>query len=245
MKLAKLNGKAEIFHTIQGEGKNMGVPSIFIRSSLCNLHCSWCDTDYTWNWENTPFITDTNIKYKKEDSIINLTPREIADIATTFNCKHVVLTGGEPLMHQKEFVELMQILRQIDDEYFFEVETNGTLIPNPDFDELINQYNVSPKLSNSNNEKNLRLKPKALQFFAEQTKSVFKFVAQHARDLNEVLDLIEQYKIPNNQVYLMPEGRSPQELKDKAIWLVEVCKANNFVFTDRMHIHLFGQKRGV
>jgi len=250
MKLAKLNGKAEIFYTIQGEGKSLGKPSIFIRSSLCNLHCIWCDTDYTWNWENTPFQhqKDTQVgyqKFKKEDTIIEMSIKDIVTEVTQYPCERLVLTGGEPMLHQKDWIALMDMLREKSGKYWFEVETNGTLMPNATFDHFINQYNVSSKLGNSNNSKHLREKTDVYQFFATNPKAVFKFVIATPQDLEEVNHLIETYQLKPESIFLMPEGINPEELIEKQQWLVEICKQYGFNYTDRLHIHIYGDKRGV
>jgi len=250
MKIAKFNGKGEIFYTIQGEGKSLGKPTVFVRSSLCNLHCIWCDTDYTWNWDTTsyPHIFDKipgYEKYRKEEQIIELTTEELVVAVSQYPCKNLVLTGGEPLLQQKEWVALMTQLRRLDANYWFEVETNGTLLPSQDFEALINQYNVSPKLENSNNAVKLREKPTVYAFFAQNPKAWFKFVIAEKQDLDEVLELIEKYHIPANKVYLMPEGTTPEMLNAKQQWLVEQCKKHGFYYTDRLHIHIYGSKRGV
>jgi 7-carboxy-7-deazaguanine synthase len=248
VKLAKLNNKPEIFYSIQGEGKSLGKPSIFVRSSLCNLHCIWCDTDYTWNWENTPFkhVKDSDInykKYKKEDWTVDLKTGAILNEITKYPCKRVILTGGEPLMQQKELTELSKIL--CEDEYFIEVETNGTLIPTSEFDKNISQYNVSPKLSNSNNNIRLREKPDAYKFFSDSEKSTFKFVIETPEDLEEVNELVVKYKIESSKVYLMPQGTTGDQLNMKQQWLVEICKTLGYNYTDRLHIHIYGDKKGV
>lgn len=243
MKLAKLHEGPEIFHTIQGEGKNLGKPSIFLRTSLCNLHCIWCDTDYTWNWAGTRFEHENNKKYSKENFLIELGVEEAIAHIRGFNCRHMVLTGGEPLLQQAELSELMVALKSMD-EYTFEVETNGTLLPNKIFDQLIGQYNVSPKLGNSNNSENLRLKHGPLSFYANSSKANFKFVISTEDDLTEVTQIIDRYHILPDKIYLMPEGRSEKELGKKRTWLVDICKKRNFNFTDRLHIHLYGNKRG-
>lgn len=250
MKLARFNNGPEIFHTIQGEGKSIGKPSIFVRTSLCNLHCVWCDTDYTWNWEGTPFTHhfDQRAGYKKYDKsewIIDLPVENVVSQITRFKCQNVVLTGGEPLMHQKELIDLMSRLRSIDPNYWFEIETNCTLAPTQAFDELINQYNVSPKLSNSGNAQKLREKSGVYRHFAQNDKAVFKYVIDEQGDLEEVLSLIEKYQIDPNSIYLMPQGTSPDQLTSKQQWLIEVCKRHNFNYSDRLHIHIYGEKRGV
>ncbi len=247
IKIAQPDGAPEIFHSIQGEGKNLGQPSIFVRTALCNLHCIWCDTDYTWNWKGTrfPHVYDSRPGYEKyniEEVVAELTVEKVAALVRKYPCKNVVLTGGEPMMQQEGLLELMD---ELGEDYWFEIETNGTIIPKLAFDARINQYNVSPKLANSNNPQRLREKPKAYRFFADNSKAVFKFVIADPEDLDEVLSLIEKYDISSKKVYLMPEGISAESLADKQAWLVEVCKKHGFHFTSRLHVLIYGSKRGV
>ncbi len=250
LKLAKLNGKPEIFYSIQGEGKNIGRPSIFIRLSLCNLYCNWCDTDYTWNWEGTPYPhqNDQNPRYKKyqkELFMMELSNEEIIRQIDSFNCKNLVITGGEPLMQQKELISLLNALREPDKAYHIEFETNGTATPSKVLDIQTDQYNVSLKLSNSKVKEKDRLNERAITFFAQSPKANFKFVVDRENDLHEILKLIKQYNISPEQVYLMPQGTNPETLRQKQQWLIELCKQYGFNFTDRMHIHIYGNKRGV
>lgn len=250
LKIANLDGKPEIFHSIQGEGKNIGQPSVFIRTSLCNLHCIWCDTDYTWNWEKTRFahVKDTDPSYRKfkmEEMIISLTLEEIYDEVVKSGCKNIVLTGGEPMMQLQELSDLMEFFNTKADDYFFEIETNGTLLPDARFEALIHQYNVSPKLANSNNPKKLREKADVYEYFSTNNKAIFKFVITSENDLTEVLAICKNYKIPNQKVYLMPEGTNPEALQKKQQWLIEICKKHQFNYTDRLHVHIYGDKRGV
>lgn len=248
MKLAKLNTGAEIFYSIQGEGPSMGKPAIFVRLSLCNLHCTWCDTDYTWNWKGTKFSHDNDKlsdyeKFDKQEWIIEHSIETIVSKVSDYPCERIILTGGEPLMQQAELTELAKLLKARG--YFLEIETNGTIIPNNELVELIDQYNVSPKLSNSNNELKLRYKEKALSFFATTNKTYFKFVISEQKDLDEVKQMVNDLEISYNRVYLMPEGTSPNSLNEKQLWLVEICKEYGFNFTDRLHIKLYGKKRGI
>ncbi|MTI40441.1 radical SAM protein [Fulvivirga lutimaris] len=248
MKLAKLNGRPEIFYSIQGEGKSMGKPAIFVRTSLCNLHCIWCDTDYTWNWQNTPFkhVNDSKAgysKFKKDEWIVELDADEVYNEIKQHPCKRVILTGGEPLMQQKELALLAQLLH--DNGYFIEVETNGTLVPTSEFDMAVDQYNVSPKLSNSGNSTQLREKEGAFSFFSGSEKASFKFVIDDPGDLDEVTELISRYNIAPLNVYLMPQGTTGQALNQKQQWLVDICKEHGYNYTDRLHIHIYGDKRGV
>lgn len=247
LKIASPDAHPEVFYSIQGEGKNLGQPSIFVRTSLCNLHCIWCDTDYTWNWKGARFahVRDAEPGYEKFDIkevVAELSVAEVAALVRQYPCRNVVLTGGEPMMQQEGLLALMEELGK---GYWFEIETNGTIVPDPEFDARINQYNASPKLANSNNPKKLREKPRAYRFFARSPKAVFKFVIAEPQDLEEVLALAERYAIPPEKIYLMPEGTSGASLEEKQKWLVEVCKKHGFHFTSRLHILIYGNKRGV
>lgn len=250
LKLARLNGQPEVFFSIQGEGKSIGVPSVFVRTSLCNLHCIWCDTDYTWNWTGTRFrhVNDGRPgyrKFEKDDWIAHCSPEDVAATVAGYPCKNVILTGGEPLLQQPALTALMAALRSRARDYRFETETNGTLIPTSDFDAAIDQYNVSPKLENSNNPRRLREKPAALRFFARSPKANFKFVVADREDLGEVTRLLEACAIAPEKVWLMPEGTSASVLAVRREWLVEVCKQYGFRFSDRLHIQIWGAKKGV
>ena len=245
IKLATLDGRPEIFHTLQGEGVSMGMPSVFVRSSLCNLHCSWCDTDYTWNWEGTPWKHETGKKYSKQEYIVELQAQDVVDIISDFNCKNIILTGGEPLLQQPAWEKIIQLLREQDPSYRFEIETNGTQTPTGFMDQAINQWNVSAKLSNSGNAEKLRVNPEALQYFVSNKNSWFKFVIQSAADLQEVQQLEQSYNLPKNKILLMPEGRTEETLQQKRLWLADICRDQGYRFSDRLHIQLWGSKRGV
>ncbi len=250
IKMARLQGLPEIFHSIQGEGKSIGVPSIFVRTSLCNLHCIWCDTDYTWNWVGTrfPHVYDAlpeYQKFQKKDWIVECDIATVAAAVAAFDCKNVILTGGEPMVQQSALRSLMETMRSKSTDYRFEIETNGTLIPHADFQDIIDQYNVSPKLENSNNPRKLREKPAAYRFFAQNPKANFKFVLAAENDLTEVLQLVQTYHIPADKIWLMPEATQRESLQEKRQWLVEICKKFGFRYSDRLHVQIWGSKKGV
>jgi 7-carboxy-7-deazaguanine synthase len=249
MKLARLpDGTPEIFHSLQGEGLSLGRPSIFIRASLCNLHCVWCDTDYTWNWEGTPWRHERDCepgyaKFRKAEQIIELAPTEVAALVREFPCRHLVLTGGEPLLQEEEFLEVLTILRASDPGWTAEIETNGTCEPGGAFDAAITQYNVSPKLANSRQEEKLRLHDGPLAFFAHSPKASFKFVITNETDLAEVADLRSRLDLAPGHIILMPEGRDPETLAERSRWLAEICRDHGYRFSPRLHIELWGPAR--
>ena len=174
LKMSLLDGEPEIFYSIQGEGKSLGKPAIFVRLSQCNLKCVWCDTPFTWNWVGSK--NDHPQKYAKSDYQLEVTIDDLIDKIVKYPCQRVILTGGEPMLQQDGLVQLMQSLREINSEYFFEIETNGTLTPTKDLAQNIDQYNVSLKLSNAGDKKRMRLKPEAIQTLVSSEKSNFQFL---------------------------------------------------------------------
>ena len=245
MKLAKLGDGPEIFHTIQGEGVSAGCPAVFVRASLCNLHGVWCDTDHTWTFEGTPWKHDKDTKHRKEDVIIELPPAEVAERILAYSCPRVVITGGEPLLQEDGFLEMMRLIRNEQVDCVFEVETNGTRIPSPAFAAAVDQFNVSPKLANSGMEESLRLNPEALAYFAASPKAWFKFVVSTPADLAEIQSLRARFEIPAGRVLLMPEGRTAAQLDRSSEWLAGICRDLGFRFCDRLHVRIWGDRRGV
>ncbi|MCP5535265.1 MAG: 7-carboxy-7-deazaguanine synthase QueE [Akkermansiaceae bacterium] len=250
MKLARLHGGPEIFHSLQGEGVSVGIPSVFVRASLCNLHCQWCDTDYTWNWEHTPWKHEKDDepgyqKFKKPEYLVELPTHQVAEQIAAFPCSRVILTGGEPLLQDEAWQSVITHLLARNPDYCFEVETNGTIVPSTELDQVVSQYNVSPKLKNSGNDIGLRVKGGALKFFAASEKAWFKFVVSRMDDLEEIRELISCYKLPHNRILLMPEGRDDDTLQQRRLWLAGICRDHNFRYSDRLHIQLWGSARGV
>ncbi len=249
MKLARLGEGAEIFHTLQGEGVSVGVPAVFVRLSLCNLHCVWCDTDHTWNFEGTGWRHEKDEmegyrKHRKEDVVMEMEVRDVAEVVRGFGCRRVVLTGGEPLLQEGELLDFVRELRGDGEEWFFEIETNGTRMPGEELMGELDQLNVSPKLSNSGVGEVLRRKVEVLRGLAGSGKAWFKFVVKGSEDVDEVRELLDEVGIGMGRVILMPEGRSVEELDEVAGWLAEVCKEMRCRFSDRLHVRLWGDRRG-
>ncbi len=250
MKLAKFGDGTEIFHTIQGEGISAGLPAVFIRASRCNLHCVWCDTDHTWNFEGTPWPHEKDSlpgysKHRKADVTFEMTPAEAARRTVSFACPRVVITGGEPLLQEQDFLEMIHLIRSGMPHCVFEVETNATRVPSPAFAEAVDQFNVSPKLANAGMPESLRLNDDALHYFAASPKAWFKFVVSSPSDLAEIKMLQTRYRLPPQRILLMPEGRTSSELDRTAPQLAELCRELGFRFGDRLHIRLWGDRQGV
>lgn len=248
--IALLAGQPEIFYSIQGEGKNTGIPSVFIRLSQCNLYCYWCDTDYTWNWQGTRYAHQRDNepgyqKYRKEDMMVRMSATDILAAVKQYPCRHLIFTGGEPLMQRKQLFPLLKLLKEADPGYHIAFETNGTILPGPEIDAYTDQYNVSVKLENALVSEIDRISEKAVSFFSCSEKANFKFVVDSPDDLEEVLQLAGSFRISPEKIYLMPQGTHPASLKEKQQWLIELCKIHGFRYTDRLHIHVFGNKRGV
>lgn len=245
MKLARLGAGPEIFFSLQGEGKNLGTPSVFVRTSRCNLYCTWCDTPYTWNWRGTSFVHAAATKYDPEASSIDLEPGSVANLVRRWACRRVVFTGGEPMLQAKDCARVMRELLAIETRYAFEIETNGTVIPPQELDELVEQYTVSPKLENSAVERSLRLRDDCLAHFARSPKSVFKFVAAGEGCLRQIAEIERQHGLDPDRIYLMPEGTSGEQLARGRPLLAAACLERGYRFSDRLHIHLFGNRPGV
>lgn len=240
MLLSKLdNGQPEIFYTIQGEGKNTGRPCTFVRLSGCNLHCTWCDTPYTWNWENTSWEHESGKKYSKKEQTITLSVDEIVQQLQTQPVKNLVITGGEPLLQRTELSELVQQLVG----WNIEIETNGTIFPEAlqQFENI--HYNVSPKLSHSGNKAELALKNDVLRKFSQLRFSTFKFVISRESDLAEILEIQKNAQIASSKIILMPEGISSEAIAENRKEIIDLCLENGFRFSDRLHVHVWGNER--
>lgn len=245
MKLARLEDGPEIFYSLQGEGKNQGTPCVFVRTSRCNLYCRWCDTPYTWNWRGSPFVHAEPTKFDPVAATVELEPARVAEHIARWPSRRIVLTGGEPLLQADDCAALLKSLRAKDARYVCEVETNGTIVPPEELDELIEQYTVSPKLANSGVDRSLRLRSEALAYMARSSKSVFKFVAGSSGDMREVAELQRELGIDPDRIYLMPQGTSPAALAALRPLVARSCLEHGYRFSDRLHIHLFGNKPGV
>ncbi len=234
------DGSPEIFYSIQGEGPKMGRPSIFIRFSECNLYCKWCDTPYTWRWTDK-YEHEDNRVFQKKDWQQEFALEEIARKIASFQCDRLIITGGEPLIHQKKLVALLDLLDS--DIKEVEFETNGTVTPIESIDTKVTLYVVSPKLSNSGVAEAARL-TQALDFFAKSNKAVFKFPTSSIDDFKEIQDIQSQYNIARDKIWILPCSRKSSELRLKGKELVEEILARGYSYSHRIHLDLFGDAQG-
>lgn len=222
---------SEIFESVQGEGVNIGKPSVFLRTALCNLTCTWCDTKYTWDWKN--------YDYDKEVKEVSIS--DIKDQIEKYDKNRLVITGGEPLLQQNGLVKLLD---ELGSGYFVEIETNGTIIPNYKLQERINQWNVSPKLSTSGNKLGTYEKDFCYRFFAGLNNSYFKYVVKDETELHEVESLIDKYNIPKSRVLLMPQATNKEELYSRGPLIQALSYKHGLMYTTRLHIEKWDNQRG-
>ena len=229
----------------QGEGKSSGLDVMFLRLSGCNLACIWCDTPYTWNWKGTKFVHPDKFDPKAESHKMSVKEVKQALYKSAGNVKALVLSGGEPMLQQRKLIPLLQELKN--DNWWIEVETNGTISPFPEFAALLDQINCSPKTENSgiDNPLKLRIKQQALQEIAHFKNATFKFVVQSDTDMSEIHSIMSIGEIRTEQVWLMPEGRTKKEQLLRQEQVKAIAKENGYNFSPRLHILEFGDKRAV
>jgi 7-carboxy-7-deazaguanine synthase len=233
-------GEPEIFSSLQGEGVSCGRPSTFIRLSRCNLACVWCDTAYTWRFTGDNRPHRDGLAFERTANQVSLTEADAAERIASLGGSRLVITGGEPLLQAPALARMLAKLEG----HHVEIETNGSVAPHPALDALVDQYNVSPKLAHSGNPAELALVPERLSAWAAEPRAFFKFVIARPGDVEEVLELQRRHGIPGARIWLMPEGRDSETIRARGRWLAEICSENELNFTDRLHIHLYGDTRG-
>lgn len=227
---------SEIFYSVQGEGTLVGVPSVFVRTSGCNLRCRWCDTPYaSWKPEGTEMSVE-----------------ELLRAVNVHSTRFVVVTGGEPMV-AKEMPLLLERLRE--GGKHITIETAGTIAPEGGACDLAS---ISPKLAHSTPDEasagkawvekheRQRLQPEVLRAWCSTYDFQLKFVIASEADVLEVKAVIESIgiDIPPEKVLLMPEGITQEALKARQMLLVDICKREGWRYSPRLHIDLFGNKRG-
>jgi len=228
----------ELFYSLQGEGRLAGTPSVFVRTSGCNLRCWFCDSYHT-SWEPTH-------AWQSLDEIV-------AAVEEYDEADHVVLTGGEPLVHDAA----VDLIERLDDAgYHVTVETNGTIHR----DAPIDLASVSPKLSNSTptaerdpsgdgewaeRHDDRRIDTDALTALVEDYDTQLKFVVDDDGDLPEILDLLDRLRdaadapVPDEDVLLMPEGATRERLAETRQRVADLALEHGFRYTPRLHVDLW------
>lgn len=227
---------SEIFHSVQGEGSLVGVPSVFVRTSGCNLRCRWCDTPYaSWKPEGTEMSVEEVLK-------------AVAAHPTRF----VVVTGGEPMV-ARDMRVLLEGLRSAGKH--ITIETAGTIAPEGVPCDLAS---LSPKLEHSTPDEasagrawvekheQLRMQPEVLRAWCAAYDYQLKFVVAGEADVEELRTVVESIglPVPAEKILVMPEGVTQEALRERQGWLVELCKRTGWRYTPRLHIDLFGNRRG-
>ena len=228
--------------TIQGEGRYTGVPSLFIRTTGCNLRCSWKGID------DEITVCDTPYSSLYPEKGYNLDIDNVLEKLNNSNTKHVIITGGEPSMVSN----LSEIANKfIYNEYKVTVETNGTIYHKNMHEAFMS---LSPKLKSSYHQeiahwKNIHKRnnnfTESCKKWMETNDYQFKFVYSLENDLEEILQIQDKLKIPNDKIYLMPQGISTEQFKqvEKSLW--NICSEKGFNFSQRVHINIFGNVRGI
>lgn len=223
--------------TVQGEGPSTGRLAAFVRLGGCNLRCTWCDTPYTW---------DASRYLLREE----LTRRPVADIVaavTSTGATLVVITGGEPLLHQHQpgWVELLVGLTSYGMDV--EVETNGTITPDAVTVALVTRFNVSPKLAHAGDPLDKRIRPATLDTFttlARTGRACFKFVCEQPGDVAEVDRIVTDNNLPRPAVWLMPEGTNADGQVTALGPLADAAITHGFNVSTRLHVAAWGNQRG-
>lgn len=228
---------SEIFGpTVQGEGPSVGTRAVFVRLMGCNLHCTWCDTPYTWDAKRFDLKSETHMMAVQSVA---------AQVQNRFDGWGglVVITGGEPLL-QGDLVQ--QLLWELaSPERSFEIETAGTLHWQQHPFPMWVRFNVSPKLSHSGNDPRKALNIPVLKTYVERETSIFKFVCKTENDLAEVVDLCTQLQLRHQRVWIMPEGTNGSQIRHRLEQLARPALEKGFNLTTRLHVELWGSRRGV
>lgn len=223
----------EIFGpTFQGEGPSAGQRAVFVRLSRCNLNCSWCDTPETW--DNSRFDLHALSRWMSRQQVWQEISARDADL--------VVVTGGEPLLQQVKIAWLAAKCHATDRRV--EIETNGTIVPADDLLGSTVRFNVGLKLANSSVTATRRINAAAIRQFVSSGSAVFKFVVASPAELDEIAGLQSRHELPDNRIWVMPEGTTSQKVLDGLRLLADPVLERGWNLTPRLHSLLWENSRG-
>ena len=226
---------SEHFYSIQGEGKTMGIPSVFIRLQACNILCKgeWvCDTIEVWKKGTVTSTIDWIVLMNKYMSELK-------------NGAHLIFTGGEPLIQQEAIIFAIKYFKRVYGfKPFIEIETNGTITPKYELSKLVDLFNCSFKLKNSGVKYERRIKIETLKEI-NKLNSIFKIVIANSLDYKEAKLIFDEVKIDNKKIWLMPPGDNLKDLNEASLKVAEICKRENMNFSSRLQIVLWNKTTGV
>ncbi|MFB7025935.1 MULTISPECIES: 7-carboxy-7-deazaguanine synthase QueE [unclassified Streptomyces] len=216
--------------TVQGEGPSCGHPAIFIRLSRCNLTCASCDTKETWDWS----------QFKPQEVSTRESVQDLVAWALQSPVELVVITGGEPLLQQRNLVPLVR--RLLDEGRRVEFETNGTVLPDPTL--LVDgvRFNVSPKLASFGMDEAKSIVPPVLRAFAASGRAAFKFVASSVADIDRIAELVDRHGLA--PVWVMPEGTTAEAITSTTRVLADAVASRHWYLTTRLHVLAFADPKG-
>jgi 7-carboxy-7-deazaguanine synthase len=228
---------SEVFYTIQGEGRWMGVPSVFVRLLYCNVGCSWCDTRYTWHSDEL----DEPVRLAPE-ALAKQCAELVPDSILIDGTVHLIVSGGEPLLHQDVLPTLFDAAHNVGFHYT-EIETSATIMPSVEMIKRVNWWDCSPKLSNSRIDDSLRIRPDVLRAFVESERADFLFVVRNESDVEEIQSIYGEL-VPRDLIWLMPEGTTAEGQLKASHRVVDLCLKYGYRLGMRSHIFFWGNERG-
>ena len=235
---------SEVFYSIQGEGITSGYPAVFVRLGGCNLMCGGMGTqfdkklynDATWRcdtievWMKSKSINANEVLTKEEHRAI-------------INGANIIITGGEPLIQQKALKSFIEYVDDLYKNVYIEIETNGTVKPSDYLTKRVDQWNCSPKIENSGNEKVMFYHKDVIKKL-NKLNTIFKFVVSKEKDWQNIESLYMPL-INKDKVWLMPSGENKDLLNESKQIVAEICKRNYIKYTNRLHIEIWNKKTGV
>ncbi|AEW92948.1 MULTISPECIES: 7-carboxy-7-deazaguanine synthase QueE [Streptomycetaceae] len=225
---------AEVFGpTVQGEGPSTGRRAAFIRLGGCNLTCSWCDTPYTWD----------ATRYDLRTQLTRQPTADIAARALEGAPAVVVITGGEPLLHQHQPGWLDLLDRLADAGVDIEIETNGTIAPTPLTTAWATRFNVSPKLASAGDRESRRIREDAIHALRDTGQATFKYVCASAEDVTETEKWVQALGIPPEQVWIMPRGTDAATIGRHLAVIADPAIRAGYNLTTRLHVLTWGNER--